>query len=190
MKVAILSRLEIGSGLSFVVVAGNSNRGVSIRFWKLDGREVTASAGRIPSLMTAHRQEWLCHLVESEIAIFLRLEIFSGSVFLSLTTSSNSRFAIRNAVACGGVCRRNTPAARGRSFLPVRLAADSVVCVAILKRHMVAQCLRVAYVNLEILVEHPKVQRSAKMEQGDVRESLGRWMGILRNAGVRVPRKG
>ena len=158
MKVAILSRLEIGRGLSFVVAAGNSNRGVSIRFWKLDGREVTASAGRIPSLMTAHRpfvplgkQERLCHLVESEIAIFLRLEIFSGPVFLSLTTSSNSRFAIRNVVACGGVCRRNTPAARGRSFLPVRLAADSVVFVAILKRHMVAQCLRVAYVNFEIL---------------------------------------
>jgi hypothetical protein len=82
MKVAILSRLEIGSGLSFVVVAGNSNRGVSIRFWKLDGREVTPSAGRIPSLMTAHRQECLCHLVESEIAIFLRLGIFRRLIFL------------------------------------------------------------------------------------------------------------
>ena len=82
MKVAILSRLEIGSGLSFVVVAGNSNRGVSIRFWKLDGSEVTASVGRVPGLARTHRQESLYHLVESEIAIFLRLGIFSELVFL------------------------------------------------------------------------------------------------------------
>ena len=71
MKVPILSRLEIGSGLSFVVVAGNFNRGVSIRIWKLDGSEVTASVGGIPSLATAHRQECLCHFGESEIAIRL-----------------------------------------------------------------------------------------------------------------------
>ena len=89
MKVPILSRLEIRSGLSFVVVAGNSNRGVSIRFWKLDGSEVMDSAGRVPSPITAHRpfvplgkQERLCHSVESEIAIFLRLGILRRLIFL------------------------------------------------------------------------------------------------------------
>ena len=92
MKVVKLSRLEIGSGFSFVVVAGNSNRGVSIRIRKVDCSEVTALAGRIRGLAKTHRpfvplgkpfvplgkQECLCHLVESEIAIFLRLEIFTG----------------------------------------------------------------------------------------------------------------
>lgn len=113
MKVVKLSRLEIGSGLSFVAVAGNFNRGVSISrspdggqgFWRLDGSEVTASVGGIPSPATAHSQESLCHLVGSEIGIrdgarktriFLRLGILSGLVFLLLAMSSNSRFAIRN----------------------------------------------------------------------------------------------
>lgn len=77
MKVVKLSRLEIGSGLSFVAVARNFNRGVSISlspdggqgFWRPDGSEVTASVGGIPSLATAHRQECLGHLVGSEIGI-------------------------------------------------------------------------------------------------------------------------
>ena len=49
--------------------------------------------------------------------------------------------------------------------------------VVIIKQPMVAQCFRVVYVNLEILESGQKVQASAKMEQGDVRESLGRWDG-------------
>jgi len=57
------------------------------------------------------------------------------------------------------------------------VAADSVVFVVIIKQPMVAQCFRVVYANLEILESGQKVQASAKMEQGDVRESLGRWDG-------------
>ena len=176
MKVAILSRLEIGSGLSFVVVAGNSNRGVSIRFWKLDGSEVTASVGRIRGLSGTHRQECLRQLVESEIAIFLRLGIFSELVFLLLTISFNSRFAIRSAVVCGGICRRNTRGTPGRSIHPARLAAHSVVCVVIIKRSMVAQCFRFAYVKLAILarVRMERFERVPKWNRGDVRRLLER----------------
>jgi hypothetical protein len=201
MKVPILSRLEIGSWLSFVVVAGNSNRGVSIRFWKLDGSEVTASVGRVPGLARTHRQECLCHLVESEIAFFLRLGILSKPNFLSLTMNSNSRFAIRSAVACIGVCSRNTRATPGRSIHPTRLAADSVVCVVIIKRSMVAQCFRFAYVKLAILEAARRSRRVPKWnrererahdEEGVVVATPG-WSGgdgILRNASVRLARNG
>ena len=192
MKAAILSRLEIGSGLSFVVVAGNSNRGVSISFWKLDGSEVTGSVGRAPSLARTHRQECLYHLVESEIAIFLRLGIFSELVFLLLTMSSNSRFAIRSAVVCVGVCRRNTRATTGRSIHPAGLAADSVVCVVIIKRSMVAQCFRFAYVKLAILarVRMERFERLPKWNREMFVSCLDGGMGILRNASVREPRNG
>jgi len=40
-KRAFLSRLEIGSELCFVWVAENSNRGVSIRFWRQGARRWT-----------------------------------------------------------------------------------------------------------------------------------------------------
>jgi hypothetical protein len=50
-KRAILSRLEIGSELCFVGVAENSNRSVSIRFWRLGAppsllEDETAGVGR------------------------------------------------------------------------------------------------------------------------------------------------
>jgi hypothetical protein len=40
-KRALLSRLEIGSELCFVGFAENSNRSVSIRFWRLEARRWT-----------------------------------------------------------------------------------------------------------------------------------------------------
>jgi hypothetical protein len=40
-KKAFLSRLEIRSELCFFGVAENSNRGVSIRFWRLETRRWT-----------------------------------------------------------------------------------------------------------------------------------------------------
>jgi hypothetical protein len=40
-KRAFLSRLEIGSELCFVGVAETLNRGVSIRFWRLEARRWT-----------------------------------------------------------------------------------------------------------------------------------------------------
>jgi hypothetical protein len=109
--------------------------------------------------------------------IFLRLGILSGLVFLPLTMSSNSRFAIRNALICGGVCVRSTPVMRGRSFRPACLAADSVVCVVIIKRAMVAQYLRVAYVNLAILTECRTSKGVPKWNRENVRGLLERDVG-------------
>jgi hypothetical protein len=79
---------------------------------------------------------------------------------------------------------------RGRSFLPVRLAADSVVCVVLIKRHRVAQCLGVAYVNLEILASIRTSNGVPKWNREMFVSHLDGRMDILRNASVRVQGNG
>src|ERR1700722_10544459 len=75
-KPPLLSRLESTIGLCFVGVAGNSNRGVSIR-------KLVAS-------------EFLnCGSPTRKIAKYLRLENFSSLILMGFTFNSNSRFAIR-----------------------------------------------------------------------------------------------
>jgi hypothetical protein len=88
MKRPFLSRLENGIGLSFVRVARNFNRGVSIRLWRLEagawGREEAAHDS--PSVQN----------FPAKIAKNLRLENFRLLILMGLRWDSNSRFAIRN----------------------------------------------------------------------------------------------
>src|ERR1700722_172945 len=88
MKRPFLSRLGNGIGLSFVRVASNFNRGVSMRLWSLEigvcGLEKAARG--LPSVQN----------FSAKIAKNLRLENFRLLILMGLRWNSNSRFAIRN----------------------------------------------------------------------------------------------
>ena len=99
LKSGFLSRLESDSEVCFVGLAGNSNRGETIRFWRLEAgiSRLEENNGTIEMVAGSRRRaRSSIRRGERKTAENLRLEKRSDLCLQQLARNSNSRFAIRN----------------------------------------------------------------------------------------------